>query len=145
MCCLCSGRLNVKNDIFSLEQQGTLVTYVINWIILCCVFHQSYELKEESALSSSISTLWRKLNHPFQPKVPHQDHGRTKFLSHCFSRDKLHLWDKKLKYFSLAYIYTHTHTAMSYFTVKTPRRIHTLTCQLIRTKSCIPDWLLLLQ
>uniref|UniRef100_A0AAQ5YNS5 Anoctamin n=1 Tax=Amphiprion ocellaris TaxID=80972 RepID=A0AAQ5YNS5_AMPOC len=32
-----------------------------------------------------------KLNQPFQPKVSHQDHGRTKFLSHCFSRDKLHL------------------------------------------------------
>uniref|UniRef100_A0AAQ5ZGQ8 Anoctamin n=1 Tax=Amphiprion ocellaris TaxID=80972 RepID=A0AAQ5ZGQ8_AMPOC len=27
-------------------------------------------------------SLWRKLNQPFQPKVSHQDHGRTKFLSH---------------------------------------------------------------
>uniref|UniRef100_A0A671X830 Anoctamin n=1 Tax=Sparus aurata TaxID=8175 RepID=A0A671X830_SPAAU len=30
---------------------------------------------------------------PFQPKVPHQDHERTKFLSHCFSRDKIHLYN----------------------------------------------------
>ncbi|KAI3366936.1 hypothetical protein L3Q82_009576, partial [Scortum barcoo] len=52
----------------------------------------SYELKEESGFGSSMNTLWRKLNQPFQPKV-HQDHGRTKFLSHCFSRDKLHLYN----------------------------------------------------
>uniref|UniRef100_A0A8D3AM72 Anoctamin n=1 Tax=Scophthalmus maximus TaxID=52904 RepID=A0A8D3AM72_SCOMX len=40
-----------------------------------------------------MSTVWQKLNQPFQPKVPQQDHGRTKFLSHCFSRDKLHLYN----------------------------------------------------
>ncbi|XP_071358188.1 anoctamin-2b isoform X2 [Trachinotus anak] len=53
----------------------------------------SYELKEESGFGSSMSTVWRKLNQPFQPKVQHQDHERTKFLSHCFSRDKLHLYN----------------------------------------------------
>ncbi|XP_068163470.1 anoctamin-1-like isoform X2 [Antennarius striatus] len=53
----------------------------------------SYELKEESGFGSSMSTVWRKMNQPFQPKVPHQDHERTKFLSHCFSRDKLHLYN----------------------------------------------------
>ncbi|KAM4569892.1 anoctamin-2b [Odontesthes bonariensis] len=53
----------------------------------------SYELKEESGFGSSMSTVWRKLNQPFQPKVSHQDHGSTKFLSHCFSRDKLHLYN----------------------------------------------------
>ncbi|KAM8740906.1 anoctamin-2b isoform 2-T2 [Acanthopagrus schlegelii] len=53
----------------------------------------SYELKEESGFGSRMSTLWRKLNQPFQPKVPHQDHERTKFLSHCFSRDKIHLYN----------------------------------------------------
>ncbi|KAM7377964.1 hypothetical protein PAMA_013058 [Pampus argenteus] len=53
----------------------------------------SYKLKEESAFSTSVGTVWRKMNQPFQPKVPHQDHGRTKFLSHCFSRDKLHLYN----------------------------------------------------
>ncbi|KAM9704791.1 anoctamin-2b isoform 1-T1 [Menidia menidia] len=53
----------------------------------------SYELKEESGFGSSMSTLWRKLNQPFQPKVSHQDQGSTKFLSHCFSRDKLHLYN----------------------------------------------------
>uniref|UniRef100_A0A671XE68 Anoctamin n=1 Tax=Sparus aurata TaxID=8175 RepID=A0A671XE68_SPAAU len=42
---------------------------------------------------SSMSTVWRKMNQPFQPKVPHQDHERTKFLSHCFSRDKIHLYN----------------------------------------------------
>uniref|UniRef100_A0A4W6FZ87 Anoctamin n=1 Tax=Lates calcarifer TaxID=8187 RepID=A0A4W6FZ87_LATCA len=46
----------------------------------------SYELKEESGFGSSMSTIWRKLNQPFQPKVPHQDHERTKFLSHsCYN------------------------------------------------------------
>ncbi|XP_041833879.1 anoctamin-2b isoform X2 [Melanotaenia boesemani] len=54
---------------------------------------KSYELKEESGFGSSMSTVWRKLNQPFQPKVLHQDHGSTKFLSHCFSRDKLHLYN----------------------------------------------------
>uniref|UniRef100_A0A671XB55 Anoctamin n=2 Tax=Sparus aurata TaxID=8175 RepID=A0A671XB55_SPAAU len=53
----------------------------------------SYELKEESGFGSSMSTVWRKMNQPFQPKVPHQDHERTKFLSHCFSRDKIHLYN----------------------------------------------------
>ncbi|XP_077565528.1 anoctamin-2b [Stigmatopora nigra] len=51
----------------------------------------SYEIKEESAFSSSV---WRKLKQPFQPKVSNQDHdGPTKFLTHCFSRDKLHLYN----------------------------------------------------
>ncbi|XP_028276276.1 anoctamin-2b [Parambassis ranga] len=53
----------------------------------------SYELKEETGFGSRMSTVWRKLNQPFQPKVPHQEHGRTKFLSHTFSRDKLHLYN----------------------------------------------------
>uniref|UniRef100_A0AAQ4QX53 Anoctamin n=1 Tax=Gasterosteus aculeatus aculeatus TaxID=481459 RepID=A0AAQ4QX53_GASAC len=53
----------------------------------------SYELKEESGFGSSMSTVWRKMNHPFQPKVPHQEQERTKFLTHCFSRDKLHLYN----------------------------------------------------
>ncbi|XP_043963843.1 anoctamin-2b isoform X3 [Gambusia affinis] len=54
---------------------------------------QSYELKEESGFGSSMSSVWRKLNQPFEPKVPNQDHGSTKFLSHCFSRDKLHMYN----------------------------------------------------
>ncbi|XP_013873906.1 anoctamin-2b isoform X2 [Austrofundulus limnaeus] len=53
----------------------------------------SYELKEEKGFGSSMSTVWRKLNQPFQPKVSQQDHGSTKFISHCFSRDKLHLYN----------------------------------------------------
>ncbi|XP_061524258.1 anoctamin-2b isoform X5 [Phycodurus eques] len=54
---------------------------------------QRYEIKEESAFSSSMSSVWRKLKQPFQPKVPPQDHGPSKFLTHCFSRDKLHLYN----------------------------------------------------
>lgn len=73
----------------------------------CCVFHQSYELKEETGFGSSMSTVWRKMIRPFQPKVPHQDHERTKFLSHCFSRDKLHLWDTPT--------HKHTHTQSCVF------------------------------
>ncbi|KAK5895910.1 hypothetical protein CgunFtcFv8_009564 [Champsocephalus gunnari] len=53
----------------------------------------SYDLKEESGFGSTMSTVWRKMNQPFQPKVPHQDHECTKFLTHCFSRDKLHLYN----------------------------------------------------
>uniref|UniRef100_A0A3Q3N5L0 Anoctamin n=1 Tax=Mastacembelus armatus TaxID=205130 RepID=A0A3Q3N5L0_9TELE len=49
--------------------------------------------KTETGFGSSMSTVWRKLNQPFQPKVPQQDQGRTKFLSHYFSRDKLHLYN----------------------------------------------------
>lgn len=63
------------------------------WIVSSVVFYQSYKLKEERGFGSRLSTVWRKLNQPFQPKVPHQDQESTKFLSHCFSRDKLHLWD----------------------------------------------------
>ena len=55
------------------------------------VFPQSYDLKEESGLSASMSALWARLNQPFQPKVPLQQRGRTKLLSHTFTRDKLHL------------------------------------------------------
>ncbi|XP_029901756.1 anoctamin-2b [Myripristis murdjan] len=58
---------------------------------------KSYELKQESGLSGGLSAMWRKLNQPFQPNVPHQEHGRTKLLSHCFSRDKLHLYNIKSK------------------------------------------------
>lgn len=67
------------------------------FLISCCfIAHlsQSYELKEEKGLSATMSTVWRKLNQPFQPNIPHlQQQSRTKFLSHSFSRDKLHLWE----------------------------------------------------
>ncbi|XP_056281244.1 anoctamin-2b [Pseudoliparis swirei] len=53
----------------------------------------SYELKVERGFGSSMSSVWRKMNQPFQPKVPHQDQESTKFLTHCFSRDKLHLYN----------------------------------------------------
>ncbi|KAG9339078.1 hypothetical protein JZ751_024107, partial [Albula glossodonta] len=54
----------------------------------------SYELKEERGISGVMSALWRRLSQPLQPKVPHLDsNSRTKFLSHSFSRDKLHLYN----------------------------------------------------
>ncbi|XP_034169109.2 anoctamin-2b isoform X2 [Pangasianodon hypophthalmus] len=59
---------------------------------------KSYELKEEKGLSATMSTVWRKLNQPFQPNIPHlQQQSRTKFLSHSFSRDKLHLYNIECK------------------------------------------------
>ncbi|XP_048863992.1 anoctamin-2b isoform X2 [Brienomyrus brachyistius] len=59
---------------------------------------KSYELKEGSGISGKMDAFWRKLNQPFQPKVPHgMDQSRTKFLSHSFSRDKLHLYNIKQK------------------------------------------------
>ncbi|XP_042561151.1 anoctamin-2-like [Clupea harengus] len=59
---------------------------------------KSYDLKEEKGFAGTMSAVWRKLNQPFQPNVPHlQDQSRTKFLSHCFSRDKLHLYNIKSK------------------------------------------------
>ncbi|XP_066523620.1 anoctamin-2b [Hoplias malabaricus] len=59
---------------------------------------KSYELKEDKGLSATMSSVWRKLNQPFQPSVPqmHQQ-NRTKFLSHSFSRDKLHLYNIESK------------------------------------------------
>ncbi|XP_052439146.1 anoctamin-1 isoform X2 [Carassius gibelio] len=67
---------------------------------------KSYELREEKGLAATMNEVWRKLNQPFQPKVPHQEqkHSRTKFLSHCFSRDKLHLYniDSKDTFFDSA-------------------------------------------
>lgn len=62
------------------------------YVVLLVILSQSYELKEEKGLSATMSTVWRKLNQPFQPNIPHlQQQSRTKFLSHSFSRDKLHL------------------------------------------------------
>ncbi|KAA0720764.1 Anoctamin-2 [Triplophysa tibetana] len=60
---------------------------------------KSYELREDTGLVATMNEVWRKINQPFQPKVPHQEqeHSRTKFLSHCFSRDKLHLYNIKSK------------------------------------------------
>ncbi|XP_058273733.1 anoctamin-2b isoform X2 [Hemibagrus wyckioides] len=59
---------------------------------------KSYELKEEKGLSATMNTVWRKLNQPFQPNIPHmQQQSRTKFLSHSFSRDKLHLYNIECK------------------------------------------------
>uniref|UniRef100_A0A673IA51 Anoctamin dimerisation domain-containing protein n=1 Tax=Sinocyclocheilus rhinocerous TaxID=307959 RepID=A0A673IA51_9TELE len=54
------------------------------------------KLREEKGLAATMNEVWRKLNQPFQPKVPHQEqeHSRTKFLSHCFSRDKYNINSK---------------------------------------------------
>ncbi|XP_028810695.1 anoctamin-2b isoform X2 [Denticeps clupeoides] len=59
---------------------------------------KSYELKGEKGFAGTMNLVWQKLNQPFQPNVPQtQDQGRTKFLSHCFSRDKMHLYNIKSK------------------------------------------------
>ncbi|XP_076153319.1 anoctamin-2b [Alosa pseudoharengus] len=55
---------------------------------------KSYDLKEEKGFAGTLSAVWRKMNQPFQPNVPHlQNQSRTKFLSHCFSREKMHLYN----------------------------------------------------
>ncbi|XP_026871654.2 anoctamin-2b isoform X2 [Electrophorus electricus] len=59
---------------------------------------KNYELKEDKGLSATMGSVWRKLNQPFQPHVPHlHPQSRTKFLSHSFSRDKLHLYNIECK------------------------------------------------
>uniref|UniRef100_A0AAR2KKJ5 Anoctamin n=1 Tax=Pygocentrus nattereri TaxID=42514 RepID=A0AAR2KKJ5_PYGNA len=56
------------------------------------------EVSEDKGLSATMSAVWRKLNQPFQPNIPHlQQQSRTKFLSHSFSRDKLHLYNIESK------------------------------------------------
>ncbi|KAL0964891.1 hypothetical protein UPYG_G00273950 [Umbra pygmaea] len=54
--------------------------------------NKSYKVKEERGLSGSLNEFWRKLNKPFQPRIPQVDQT-TKHLAHCFSRDKLHLYN----------------------------------------------------
>uniref|UniRef100_A0A8C7N9M1 Anoctamin n=1 Tax=Oncorhynchus kisutch TaxID=8019 RepID=A0A8C7N9M1_ONCKI len=54
---------------------------------------KSYDLKQENGFSASLSEFWRKVNQPFQPNIPQLGHSTTKQLSHCFSRDKLHLFN----------------------------------------------------
>lgn len=57
-----------------------------------CLALQTYELKEKTGLSGAISSLWEKLNQPFQPGVPEPQNPRTRVLSLPFNRKKLHLW-----------------------------------------------------
>uniref|UniRef100_A0AAY5L2Q6 Anoctamin n=1 Tax=Esox lucius TaxID=8010 RepID=A0AAY5L2Q6_ESOLU len=54
--------------------------------------NKSYRVREERGLSGTLSEFWRKMNQPFQPSIPQLDHS-TKHLAHCFSRDKLHLYN----------------------------------------------------
>ncbi|KAJ4924843.1 hypothetical protein JOQ06_003793 [Pogonophryne albipinna] len=94
--------LEIERD-KELKTQGHSFTRVhAPWPVLCreaeflrikVPTKTSYDLKEESGFGSTMSTVWRKMNQPFQPKVPHQDQECTKFLTHCFSRDKLHLYN----------------------------------------------------
>lgn len=91
------------SDVCKGEREKHKWLMLIVGLMLCCQFLtvktlslvQSYELRDEKGLAATMNEVWRKLNQPFQPKVPHQEqeHSRTKFLSHCFSRDKLHLWE----------------------------------------------------
>ncbi|XP_046720822.1 anoctamin-1 isoform X2 [Silurus meridionalis] len=55
-----------------------------------------YELKEKMGLAGLLSSLWEKLNQPFQPGVPGPPHNpHTRVLSLPFNREKLHLFDIK--------------------------------------------------
>ncbi|XP_017572907.1 anoctamin-1 isoform X2 [Pygocentrus nattereri] len=58
---------------------------------------RTYELKEKTGLAGAISSLWEKLNQPFQPGVPEPQNPRTCVLSLPFNRKKLHLFDIKSK------------------------------------------------
>uniref|UniRef100_A0AAR2KRV7 Anoctamin n=1 Tax=Pygocentrus nattereri TaxID=42514 RepID=A0AAR2KRV7_PYGNA len=62
-----------------------------------CLALQTYELKEKTGLAGAISSLWEKLNQPFQPGVPEPQNPRTCVLSLPFNRKKLHLFDIKSK------------------------------------------------
>uniref|UniRef100_A0A8C9UAR2 Anoctamin n=1 Tax=Scleropages formosus TaxID=113540 RepID=A0A8C9UAR2_SCLFO len=64
---------------------------------------KSYELKEVKGFSGKMNAMWRKLNQPFQPKVPQMlSQSRTKFLSHSFSRDKFYNIKQKDTFFDNA-------------------------------------------
>ncbi|KAJ8392007.1 hypothetical protein AAFF_G00083170 [Aldrovandia affinis] len=59
---------------------------------------KTYELKQGKGISGTLNAVWQKLNQPFQPKVPQpHDQSHIKYLSHSFSRDKLHLYNIKHK------------------------------------------------
>ncbi|XP_038137885.1 anoctamin-2b isoform X3 [Cyprinodon tularosa] len=100
---LLEAGLEVERDREQTKTHGPSFTRIhAPWPVLCreaeflkikVPTKQSYELKEESGFGSSMSSVWRKVKQPFQPKVPQQDQGSTKFLSHCFSRDKLHMYN----------------------------------------------------
>uniref|UniRef100_A0A8C5HF11 Anoctamin n=1 Tax=Gouania willdenowi TaxID=441366 RepID=A0A8C5HF11_GOUWI len=97
---LMEAGLEIERD-FEVKAHGPSFTRLhAPWPVLCreaeflkikVPTKTSYVFNEERGFGSSMSTVWRKLNQPFQPKVSSQDHGSSKLLSHCFSRDKLHL------------------------------------------------------
>ncbi|XP_028307124.1 anoctamin-2b isoform X2 [Gouania willdenowi] len=99
---LMEAGLEIERD-FEVKAHGPSFTRLhAPWPVLCreaeflkikVPTKTSYVFNEERGFGSSMSTVWRKLNQPFQPKVSSQDHGSSKLLSHCFSRDKLHLYN----------------------------------------------------
>uniref|UniRef100_A0A8C1KWW1 Anoctamin n=2 Tax=Cyprinus carpio TaxID=7962 RepID=A0A8C1KWW1_CYPCA len=42
------------------------------------------KLREEKGLAATMNEVWRKLNQPFQPKVPHQENLGNSRMSHCY-------------------------------------------------------------
>uniref|UniRef100_A0A8C2GGH7 Anoctamin n=1 Tax=Cyprinus carpio TaxID=7962 RepID=A0A8C2GGH7_CYPCA len=46
---------------------------------------KSYELREEKGLAATMNEVWRKLNQPFQPKVPHQEQEHSRALFFCLT------------------------------------------------------------
>ncbi|XP_073706312.1 anoctamin-1 [Garra rufa] len=58
---------------------------------------KTYQLKEKTGLMGVLSSVWTKINQPFQPGIPEPQDPRIRVLSQPFSRDKLHLFDIKSK------------------------------------------------
>ncbi|XP_015208789.2 anoctamin-2b isoform X1 [Lepisosteus oculatus] len=53
-----------------------------------------YEVKEEGGVMATLNSAWDTITKPLQPKVPHlQSNTKTKYISHSFSREKLHLYN----------------------------------------------------
>ncbi|MBN3295676.1 ANO2 protein, partial [Amia calva] len=59
---------------------------------------KAYEIKEERGIMATMYMMWDKLTKPIHPKVPDiWSNTKTKYLSHTFSRERLHLYNIKEK------------------------------------------------
>ncbi|XP_039625909.1 anoctamin-2b [Polypterus senegalus] len=57
-----------------------------------------YELKEDNGIGSKLNAVWQKFSKPLHPRVPQMESDRKmKYLSHSFSREKMHLYNIKDK------------------------------------------------
>uniref|UniRef100_A0AAY4BQF6 Anoctamin n=1 Tax=Denticeps clupeoides TaxID=299321 RepID=A0AAY4BQF6_9TELE len=58
---------------------------------------KTYKLREKKGVAGAISSVWKKLNEPFQPGVPNMETPGSRVLTQPFRRDALHLFDFKSK------------------------------------------------